>query len=71
MNYRIEWLNNGLDIINPKIKIVGIDYEIPNSVNIMLIIPSRQFGLLLSNVDISTDDLEKQVLLALNTQYAV
>lgn len=67
MNYIFENLNNGLEIINPTIEIVGIDKGNPKisnidfqtkkySVDIVLSNSGSRFGLTLNNVQASSLD---------------
>lgn len=61
MKYKIEWLNNNLEIENPTIDIVGLMQGNPNiididfitllySVDIILTTDSAKFGMTLENV---------------------
>lgn len=61
MKYKIEWLNNNLEIENPTIEIVGLMQGNPNiididfitllySVDIILTTDSAKFGMTLENV---------------------
>ncbi len=67
MNYKIEWLNNNLEITNPTIEIVGLNVGNPNisnidfitkkySIEIILLTPKSKFGLTLKNVQANTLD---------------
>jgi len=68
MTYRIEWLNNNLEIENPTIEIVGLNVGNPNIIDInfqtkkysieilLLITDGAKFGLVLENVQAESLD---------------
>lgn len=67
MNYKLEYLNSNLEIINPKIEIVGLSVGNPDikninflnkkySVNIILTTDTAVFGVLLNDVQATSLD---------------
>ena len=61
INYKVEYLNNGEEILTESIKVTQAIIEITD-------INGKKFGV---SINIESLNLDEQIISALNTQYAV